>query len=74
MTAGILAAAMTAMNTRSSALITGASAGLGALYADRLARRGYNVILVAPTRADWRLWQVTSRGTPVGRPRSWRPT
>lgn len=57
---------MKTTSTQGTALITGASTGIGAIYADRLAKRGFDLILVA--RNEERLQAVAKRiGATSGR-------
>lgn len=50
---------------KGTALITGASTGIGAVYADRFANRGYDLILVA--RSQEKLSEVAARLSSTGR-------
>jgi uncharacterized protein len=56
---------MSAPSPKGIALITGASTGIGAVYADRLAKRGYDLILVA--RNEERLSEAAVRLEATGR-------
>ena len=50
---------MDTIQVKGTALITGASTGIGAVYADRLAKRGHDLVLVA--RNKQRLASVARR-------------
>jgi uncharacterized protein len=56
---------MSSLTPKGTVLITGASTGIGAVYADRLAKRGYDLILVA--RSQKNLSEVAARLKSTGR-------
>lgn len=50
---------MTTTSNKGTAVVTGASSGIGAIYADRLAKRGYDLILIA--RNEQRMKKLASK-------------
>ena len=52
---------MSSANSKGTVVITGASGGIGAVYADRFAKRGYDLFLIA--RDGKRLGEVANKAS-----------